>query len=405
MRPFLSWLLLLLLPACKTQLLVPDAGPPPDLAAPPFAQTCADPWPLVGHDAQHTGHGCTAGPTRPAIKWMSPQVSGRLSAPVVGGNGVVYAVADQDVGTATLHAFAPDDGRLLWQSDLGTAPSSLYDLGPVVGPGGIVYAIYQQGQLRSFDPQSGTPRWTANLCPVIDPWLTIGPDGTIYLGCGSNTAYAIRPSDGGVIWSSQLLDPNVIALSPDGVLLVATIGSLSAVTAATGKLRWGPIAAEGIGIVGSVGHDGSFYIIESRRTGHPGGLDALDPDSGALRWNFVLPDYEYAPPIGSDGTLYVNGASGLIALGPDGKERWQLDDHGVQFNAAGRIVDGDGTIFAFAQDVTGSVLLYSVTPNGKVNWTLPLGQVALRNPPALGPEGHLYVVSGNDPSQIIAFGK
>lgn len=386
----------LLLSGCKTRLLGEDA--------PPFAQSCQDPWPLVGHDAQHSGRGCTAGPAGPDIQWVSETAPGAFSSPVVGGNRLVYAVNNPGgEGAGWLYAFSPADGSVVWRSELGPSPTTLFDIGAAIGPGGPVYAIFQQGGVRAFDGDTGAVRWTVRLCDFIDPWLTVGPDGTIYAACSIGGVHALRPEDGSTRWSSGGLDASILALGRDGGLLVGTDTAVASLDVAAGSLRWRNLGFTSAGNVGSVGVDGALYVFDFSQ------LNALRPSDGRVRWQRLLnAGYEYAPPAAADGTLYVNNPVGLEALRPDGTTRWILND-GVRFNGAGRLVDGAGTIytFAFQQPDPSSPetdFLYAVAPDGKVLWKREIGAANLRNPPALGPDGIIYI-GGSLPARIYAFGR
>src|SRR2546428_8996231 len=52
-----------------------------------------DPWPMFGHDPQHTGRSQFIGPQTDAFKWSFPISSGDIRGIVVGTDETIYAAA------------------------------------------------------------------------------------------------------------------------------------------------------------------------------------------------------------------------------------------------------------------------------------------------------------------------
>ena len=158
------------------------------------------------------------------LKWKVENLDGgRVSGPVVGTDGTIYAT-----GSGKVHAF-DKNGNKLWESDKDTASSltpSLSSDGTIyVGTsGGKVYAInsltgktkwsYQTGQNPDFtgnpkDPQFGV------LATIV-----IGADGIIYVGAMDGVMHALN-TDGSVLWkytTGDSINENCPAIGPDGSL-------------------------------------------------------------------------------------------------------------------------------------------------------------------------------------------
>ncbi len=91
--------------------------------------------------------------------------------------------------------------------------------------------------------------------------------------------------------------------------------------------------------------------------------------------------------IASDGSVRFGTAdSGLICVGPNGTERWRVDDHGA---LAGRIsLDAADVTLAIDQ----SAHLLAIDGSGDVVWRVPVEEPA-DAAPVLGADGTIYVVT------------
>jgi hypothetical protein len=77
------------------------------------------PWPMLQHDAQHTGLTPIAGPSNPIIKWMSPlEGSSVFSSPIVGSDGSAYVGMRTGPGSTGKIRAVNADGYSKWSSEL-----------------------------------------------------------------------------------------------------------------------------------------------------------------------------------------------------------------------------------------------------------------------------------------------
>ena len=158
------------------------------------------------------------------LKWKVENLDGgRVSGPVVGTDGTIYAT-----GSGKVHAF-DKNGNKLWESDKDTASSltpSLSSDGTIyVGTsGGKVYAInsstgktkwsYQTGQNPDFTGNQKDPQYGV-LATIV-----IGADGIIYVGAMDGVMHALN-TDGSVLWkytTGDNINENCPAIGPDGSL-------------------------------------------------------------------------------------------------------------------------------------------------------------------------------------------
>jgi len=116
------------------------------------------------------------------LSWREELGASAFSA-TVGSDGIVYVAADD----GTLSAFYADGGPV-WNLDLPLPYASAPLLGSgelvLVGSGNRVYAVSTFGQ--------GSLEWEYRLAGMAGRSLTIGTDGTVYLGDSAGWFYAIR---------------------------------------------------------------------------------------------------------------------------------------------------------------------------------------------------------------------
>lgn len=93
-----------------------------------------------------------------SVAW-STTIGGRVGAPVVVVNGIVYVASEDRHLSAFTSAFTAADGQLLWRVPAGDA---VIGSSPAVVDG-IVYIGSDDGKLYAFDTVTGARRWGAPL--------------------------------------------------------------------------------------------------------------------------------------------------------------------------------------------------------------------------------------------------
>jgi outer membrane protein assembly factor BamB len=118
-----------------------------------------------------------------------------------------------------------------------------------------------------------------------------------------------------------------------------------------------------------------------------GTLSAIAADDGALRWSVALGDRVYATPcVGDDGTIYQGSdAKKFVAVSESGKVIWSLETDGDA--DTGPAIAADGTIvFAAGR------MVYGVTRRGQVAWRFAAKRKVFAAP-AVDGSGRVFVAS------------
>ena len=351
------------------------------------AQPAASPWPVFGHDAQHSGSSPYLGPIEPvSFKW-SLAVPKSVSSSVMAPDGTLY------MGTANGLYAINSDGTLKWTfvgelAQINSTPAIGDDGTIYVGIGGFLYAV----------APDGTEKWRqATGWHVISP-TTIAANGIIYVGDRDGHVYAIDPHAADpadrLVWQSDYIgsvEYNAPALSQDGETVYitsrspddASVGALAALDVEDGELLWQVTTPGGISIMSSplVGTDGTVYF-GSRNTY----LYAINPD-GTEQWRYKTGGgIDATPSLGDDGTVYVGSMDGyLYAINPDGTQKWRYATVGdVRAMAT---IGSDGTLYF--GDSSGRV--YAVDMDGIEQWNVSLAGGDILESPIIGRDGTLYV--------------
>ena len=131
----------------------------------------------------------------------------------------------------------------------------------------------------------------------------------------------------------------------------------------------------------AIGPDGTVYISANTK------LLAINPD-GTQKWafNFGSTATYNSPAVGDDGTIYIAELSNkLYAINPDGSKKWEFATSGSQINSTPSL-GSDGTIY-IAEVSPGK--LYAVNPDGSKKWEFVTSDSALYNS-AVGSDGVIY---------------
>jgi len=268
------------------------------------------------------------------LKWKC-FIDGQIkSSPAIGEDGTIY------VGIYYhwdgLVAINPN-GTIKWRYVCGCVLSS-----PAIGGDGTIYFGVETngnpplGAVIALYP-NGTLKWKYNTNHVVYSSPAVGDDGTVYCGCHDNYLYAFYPDNGTVKWKYKLED--WIRTSPcigdDGTIYVTSFKVHALYP--NGTVKW--ITDVGGGTSPTIGQDGTIYAGYST-------LYALNPVDGSVKWTFpVGGNMRGGTPCNSiDGTIFVGTSDGydLIAINPDGTERWRTYIGTCEFAP---IIGKDGTVY------------------------------------------------------------
>ncbi|MFE9922067.1 serine/threonine-protein kinase [Streptomyces sp. NPDC005774] len=311
----------------------------------------------------------------------------------------------------SVFALDPDDGGLLWRHTVaGTAAS-----GPPVVSGGLVQpAPEPAGGLEALDPASGKPRWRQEnaeyngLTGTGDVLLLTGADGTVT---------GVDSASGDALWSGRVPGHDALyfrTFAGDPLAYVASTsddGSSTQVTAVdprSGAVRWD---ARLEGMLTPVGSTGEALVLASADPVYDTAqaLIRYTPDSGETR-RVTLP----VPLAQARGTVhgdvaYLTGTGGrLVAVDMTAlRQRWSLES-GIARSST-PVADGRHVYFTapdgrlLAVDAREGRLAGQTAPRmdgtpDRVAATLPDPVIADGHVYATAPDGTVFAVDGHAPA-------
>ncbi len=218
-------------------------------------------------------------------------------------------------------------------------------------------------------PQDGHVRWRRELEGAVVPGPVLAADGTVYAASNAGVLHALDPATGRDRWRFDGGGPYGLDLStsplvlPDGrVLWPGPRNSLFALDR-RGRLLW-RVRFEHFVLSPALGPDGTVYVADMG-----GGLRALDVRGRRprTRWSISLgagPSYAN-PTVAPDGTVYGASDHEVVAVRPDGRERWRFRVGALVETTPA--VAPDGTVVVGTNDA----FQYGVRPDGTERWRTP----------------------------------
>jgi len=310
-------------------------------------------WPMAGNDARNSHFSPYPAPEAGALLSVATFGQSISSAPAIAGDGTIYLAiqgqlyalypdgsvkwniyigAQQRLSPALdqsgnvyvgsflskLYAYSPG-GQKLWDFALDDQAKA----GPVVDLSGNIYVVSQQGILYSVDP-AGAERWHYAIGSYDDARPAIGPDGTVYtyrytFHLGPGAVIAIN-QDGSQRWiiESPYWGLGQLCVGPDGTIYKGDEVGLTAINPdQTFKWQY-DLVDHGVTSEIAVGPDSSIYFMEEF-----GDMVALDPD-GQERWRYTSGLIQTGSPVVcQDGKVLFLTTAGLTALSASGGLLWQ----------------------------------------------------------------------------------
>lgn len=238
-------------------------------------------------------------PLRVAWTVSSDDESGDSEVPVraaaVGSRAVFVAYADR------LDALDIDDGETLWEARL----NGPLTFAPVAFHEGVLVAT--EGGWLWFNAD-GAPTATAALPGPVNDALLVG--GAVVVVSGDQIALLDRTggSDLSIVWTVSLPGGRRVGAGPDGTALYVTNedGSVTALTAATGNVRWRSTEIVVAPLRPAV--DRAVYVIDRN-----GRLHALRPRDGRREWSAKDVGVRVSgSPVVRDGLVWVPGLDAAV---------------------------------------------------------------------------------------------
>jgi outer membrane protein assembly factor BamB len=349
------------------------------------------PWPMYCHDARHTSQSpySTAG-NLGVEKWRFDMIDECFGSPIVDAQGVIYIG-----GLIDLFAINPN-GTLKWT----IRPDEAIVSAPTIDEDGILYFSGIWGDnFHAVYSENGTEKWRHPM-----GWTygspTIGSDGIIYAPETDNWNVLAFYPNGTLKWRFHANERvfSSPAIGYDGTVYCTSYGRyLYALYPENGTIKWQYNTGGSVRTSPCIADDGTVYVVSVN-----GVLHALYPN-GTLKWQADYIDGGTSPTIGKDGTIYC-GYHKLFAINPDGSLKWVFDPGNI-----GSIKEGtpcnslDGTIYFGTYASSGGDLI-AVNPNGTERWRIHLASGYIMSAPAIGSDGTVYVGSVNDGTSPYSYG-
>ena len=334
-------------------------------------------WPMTSHDVFHTGRSPynTTGNPDDVEKWRYNCGDYVQGGPIIDKNGIVYFGGFNGY----LYALYPN-GTLKWKNYIGTIDST-----PAIDENGIVYVgtIWWMDRLYAVYSNNGTIKWSYyDTGDDIDSSPAIGTDGTIYFGDWGGWIHALNPN-GTLKWKYHT--GNIVtgspAIGPDGAVYCGSHDNkLYAFYPNNGTVKWTFQTGDWVRVNPCIGDDGTIYCVSLDSY-----LYAIYPENGTMKWR-VSVGGGTNPTIGKDGTIYA-GYSYLCAVRPNGTIKWVFNPGlGRSIEGSTPCTSAEGIIYFGT--ATGSEII-ALNPDGTERWRDNYGWY--ESPPAIGPDGSIYV--------------
>ncbi len=371
------------------------------------------PWPMLGHDPQHTGRSAAVGASTPHLKYQrtipdfgdpgtpcyQPDKNKLIGAPVISAaGGVFFTYHRSHLPYRNGCNFWVDEWDLIgWNAQGGMTWRTAHELNsslttPAIGWDGALYASHSAG-IDAINP-NGTQQWSlANASRKASP--VMGGDRTLYTVYNTSLT-AVDAVTGLQKWTFAMAgctDPSSPALAADSTVYVGCASNGLFAVNPDGTKKWSlPILFLDTASP-TVGADGTIYL-----GSHDKKLHAINPD-GTEKWAFVTAGWVGPPSIAADGTIVLASDDfKLYAVHPDGTQKWAFDTkgNGSSFQPT---LDADGTAYIGIDIPNAGDVIYAVKADGTQKWayTGDANQLTLTigSSPAIAGDGTILVSNGD----------
>lgn len=375
----------------------------------PYADSIATTFQM---NAAHDGNSPLGAPPPPLKQLWSRTLPGKISYPVIAAGKVFVTIAnpqDFSEGYGTkLYALDAATGEVAW----GPIPLRASGFWSALSFGdGRLFAVDPDGQLRAFDPATGTVLWQRTLSTHIN-WFYAAPtfhDGLLYVAGksanGGGRLYAVRPDTGATVWGQTVYsgDNSSPAVDASGVYVSYFCGVRHAFAPTTGEQLWYYRAScSTSGGRTPVLAAGRLWVREVS-----GPAYSVNPTDGVKIDEFASSIYRVTPPafLGNTGFFMDRGVLRASDAATPATPIWT-------FTGDGRLTSAPIVVNGHVYVGSGSGQLWALDPaTGTPVWTTNVGASIEEpyemggNPPLTGlaaGQGRLLVPASNT---LVAYGQ
>jgi outer membrane protein assembly factor BamB len=220
-----------------------------------------------------------------------------------------------------------------------------------------------------------SPTATPSYIPTDYSVNTTIVNGVAYAGAANGAVYALRASDGNVLWRHKI-DPgaNAALIVNAGIIYITTTisdvgpGSLYALRASDGKELWRYSSSDAVGNL--LVANGIAYVTSYDVVSQNGSLIALRASDGAELWHETARGLSYNAPVVDNQVVYVstsadNGLGTVYALrANNGTQLWHYTT--TTFTSVSLVVNG------IAYLVSDQILSALQASDGQLLWKVPV---------------------------------
>ncbi len=243
--------------------------------------------------------------------------------------------------------------------------------------------------------KSGAVLWEFKAIDVSKS-LAIGFDGTIYFGSYTEKkVYALDGKTGSKKWEFNTSNKGISspAIGPDGTVYFGSRDKkIYALNGKTGSKKWEYETGSEVCSSPVIGSDGTVYVGL-----HDKNIYALNGQTGALKWVYETTGGIHSSlTIGPDGTVYA-GLDKVYALdGATGIQKWEYT---VSLNVVPPAIGPNGTVYVLSRDLK---KIYALNgKDGTKKWEFKSGEPSMLGipgigelgSPVIGDDGMIYVGS------------
>ena len=313
-------------------------------------------------------------------------------------NGVVYVGTAATGNTPRLYALRAGNGSLLWSytanaetPGLLAASDGMVFYAEILGIGSGNFSEHITA-LRSSD---GSVAWRLPIAAAggFARGIPAIANDVIYIATNNGSVYAVRMSDGTVLWHvahsggfdaipldmSPLVDNGVVYVEgkqgPGGEYL-----SLFAMRAGDGTLLW----SKSLGFAPAPMVDqpqvvnGVMYVVNGVT-----GLVALREADGSLLWQHTA-DQVFGPFVVANGLIHINGGNGVLALRTgDGSVAWKSAISSLQSESSAGPAEVVDNGIVYVATMKGIVQALDAS-NGQMLWHYVIQELAVPTEPIYG---------------------
>ena len=315
----------------ERRLSADDAAQGTAVTLPPPAPR-AD-WPQIGGDAAHSGGHPAFGPSL-SQAWRSSFGTGsayrrRLVTGPVASGGMVFA-AD---ASGDMTAIDATNGGRRWRRDISRENESSPPLGAgAAAAGETLYVATGLAELLALNIADGAVRWRVDL-PAPARGAPSIADGRVYVPTVASQLVCLAADDGKRIWQHRASPTTTIplglgtpAIEGDTVVAGFPSGELFAMRVTDGRVLWTEsLAAAGTGALSDIAGVRASPVISGGRAiavGVGGLTVCVDLRSGRRLWEQESGGTE-SPWVAGDWVFLTNDVGQVAAIGRDsGQVRW-----------------------------------------------------------------------------------